>query len=229
MADLWQNDQELFALIRQELFTAVVGDVLDVAGYTHQFLPAQLRPLSDDMLVVGRAMTVLEADCAGDRISAASRVKPFGLMFEALDDLKGNEVYLCTGSSPNYALWGELMSTRAMQLGAAGAVVNGYSRDTRGILRLGFPTFSWGRFAQDQRVRGRVIDYRCPIEFPNGTHVEPGDIVFGDLDGVAIIPRKREVEIVQAALDKVRGENLVRKSIEGGMSAQSAFEKYGIM
>ena len=62
--------------------------------------------------------------------------RSFGLMLEALDDLKEDEVYVCSGSSPIYALWGELMSARAIQCKAAGAVVNGYSRDTKGILAL---------------------------------------------------------------------------------------------
>jgi regulator of RNase E activity RraA len=84
-------------------------------------------------------------------------------MLEALDDLKPNEVYICTGGSPRYALWGELMSIRAMHCGAAGAVLDGYSRDTRGILKLGFPTFSHGSYAQDQNPRGKVVDYRVPI------------------------------------------------------------------
>src|SRR5690349_2900756 len=160
----WQSDHELFSLVKSELFTAVVGDVLDAAGYTNQFLPPQLRPLQDDMIVVGRAMPVLEADCLGDTVAHVGSKQPFGLMFRALDDLKPGEVYVCTGASPTYALWGELMSTRAIHLGAAGAVLDGYSRDTRGILRLKFPTFSWGSYAQDQRVRGRVIDFRCPIQ-----------------------------------------------------------------
>jgi regulator of RNase E activity RraA len=149
-------------------------------------------------------MPVLEADCfaenVADSANPALMKKSFGLMLEALDDLKPNEVYVCTGSSPTYALWGELMSTRAMKLGAAGAVVDGYSRDTRGILALNFPTFSYGRYAQDQGPRGKVIDYRCPIEI-NGARIEPGDILFGDLDGVCVIPRKAERDVFIAALE----------------------------
>ncbi len=105
---------------------------------------------------------------------------------EALDDLKRNEVYVCTGSSPRYALWGELMSTRAMKLGAAGTVLNGYTRDSHGINSLGYPTFSIGRYAQDQGPRGKVIDFRIDIEM-EGVWIHPGDIVFGDIDGVCII------------------------------------------
>lgn len=225
----FQDDSQLFKLMKAELFTAVVGDVLDAAGFPHQFLPPQIRALDPAMAVAGRAMPVLEADCHGEAVAATGERKPFGLMFEALDALRENEVYICTGSSPTYALWGELMSTRALKLGAAGAVLDGYSRDTKGILRLGFPTFSYGSYAQDQRLRGRVIDYRCAIQFDNGVVVNPGDIVFGDIDGVVIVPQAQEQAIIQAALDKVRGENRVRTAIEAGMSTVEAFRTFGIM
>jgi regulator of RNase E activity RraA len=221
----WGSDEELFDTLRRELFTAVVGDVMDTMGLLRQFLPPQIKPLRNDMVVTGRAMTVLEADVPSgtDFVS-----EPFGLMFRALDDLKAGEVYVCAGGSPRYALWGELMSTRAIRLGAAGAVVNGYHRDTSGILRLGFPTFSYGGYAQDQAPRGKVTDFRVPLEV-GGVKVTPGDIVFGDLDGVCVIPRAAEEEVFRRALEKVQKENLVGQAIEEGMSAQEAFEKFGVM
>jgi regulator of RNase E activity RraA len=231
MTSLWKSDEELFAFACQELFTAVVGDVMDKLGLQHQFLPPQIRPLSQEMSVIGRAMPVLEADAfAEQEEGAANEVmrKPFGLMFQALDDLKPNEVYVCTGASPRYALWGELMSTRAMRLKAAGAVLNGYSRDTRGVLQLKFPTFSYGSYAQDQAPRGKVIDYRVSIEI-EGVRINPGDIVFGDLDGVCIVPGQAVEDTFTRALEKVRSEQLVRRLLEEGMSASQAFARYGIM
>ena len=228
---MWNNDKELFSLIKQELFTAVIGDIMDKHGYFHQFLPPEVQPLRDDMFLVGRAMTVLEAD-AFEELSPTGNnpimSKPFGLMLEALDDLKEDEVYICTGSSPTYALWGELMSTRAQILGSAGAVVNGYSRDTKGILELNFPTFSYGRYAQDQAPRGKVIDFRCKIEM-NGVTINDGDIVVGDIDGVCITPKEIEKEIIEGALEKARGEKTVANAIKGGMSVQDSWNKYGIM
>lgn len=227
----WNTDEELFALVKRELFTAVVGDVLDKLGLLHQFLPPRLQPLRDDMVAIGRAMPVLEADVFGEAETDTNNPamsKPFGLMLEALDDLKFNEIYICTGGSPRYALWGELMSTRATKLGAAGAVVDGYSRDTPGILQLGFPTFSSGRYAQDQGPRGKVLDFRLPIEI-EGVRIRPGDIVFGDLDGVLVVPREVETEAFNKAIEKARGEQLVRKAIEDGMSACEAFATFGIM
>lgn len=227
----WSNfdDTEKFKLIRERLFTAVVGDVLDASGHVLQFLPPGIKPLDDAMVVVGRAMPVLEADCFEQDIIHTGKRQPFGVMFEALDDLQPNEVYVCTGSSHNYALWGELMSLCATKSGAAGAVVDGYSRDTNGILKLGFPTFSRGTYAQDQGVRGRVIDFRCALRFSNGVSVSPGDLLFGDRDGVVVIPNTIEDDILKLAYDKVIGENKVRAAIEQGMSSREAFDTFGIM
>ena len=218
----WENDEQLFALVRAELFAAVVGDVMDKLGLLHQFLPPQIRPISPDMVVIGRAMPVLEADCFGEP------EKPFGVMLEALDDLKPDEIYLCTGGSPRYALWGEIMSTRAMRLNAAGVVMNGYARDTHGIIEMGFPTFCIGSYAQDQGPRGQVVDFRCEIEI-EGVKVRPGDAVIGDVDGVCIVPREAEEEIFVKALEKSRGEKTVHAAIADGMSAVEAFKKFGIM
>jgi len=227
----WDSDEELFRLMRERLFTAAVGDVLDTMGYLHQFLPPNIAPLRDDMVIAGRAMPVVEADffASADRDGRTELSRmPFGLMLRALDDLKANEVYVASGGSPRYALWGELMSTRAMQLRAVGAVLNGYSRDTRGILDLGFPVFSHGRYAQDQGYRGKVVDFRVAIEI-EGVKIAPGDIVFGDLDGVLIVPNDAAEEAIRRALEKVSQENAVRTAIVDGMSTVEAFEKFGVM
>ena len=227
----WKNDHELFELLKNQLFSAVIGDVMDNLGFLHQFLPPQIQPLHKQMIVVGRAMPVLEADTlddSPDAIDSALVNKPFGLMLEALDDLKTDEVYICTGSSPSYALWGELMSTRAIKLGAAGAVLDGYIRDTSGILDLGFPTFSYGSYAQDQGPRGKVIDFRCTLQLGK-VFINPGDIIYGDRDGVCIIPAESEKEVINGAIEKATGEKWVQKAIESGMSACDAFAKFGIM
>lgn len=226
----WKNDDELFTLMRKELYAAVIGDILDKMNYLHQFLPQRIHGVDRDSVMAGRAMPVLEADAFEELSDGQNPImkKSFGLMLEALDDLKKNEVYICTGSSPSYALVGELMCTRMQILGAAGAVANGFHRDTKGIEDLKFPCFSYGRYAQDQGPRGKVIDYRVPIEI-EGVRVNPGDIVFGDIDGVLVIPKEIEVEVIQKAYEKATGEKMVAEGIRGGMGAKESYEKYGIM
>lgn len=81
-----KNDKELFAIIKKELFTALVGDIMDVMGFTQQFLPPQIRPLKLEMVLVDRALTVLESDCCWTRIASNNNEeKAFGLILEALD------------------------------------------------------------------------------------------------------------------------------------------------
>jgi regulator of RNase E activity RraA len=225
------DDETLFRLLKTELFTAVVGDVLDVMGYRHQFLPAGIMPLQASSKLAGRAMPVLEADIfdAGSEDSKGPLArKPFGLMFEALDDLAPNEIYVATGSSLRFALWGGLMSTRAVHLRAAGAILDGYIRDSTEIEKLGFPVFSRGLYAQDQGARGKVIDFRCPVEI-EGIRIQPGDLLFGDREGVLVIPREAEQEAIARASEKVSAENLVANAIRGGMGATEAFARFGVM
>jgi 4-hydroxy-4-methyl-2-oxoglutarate aldolase len=218
----------LFASLRDTLFTAVVGDVLDKMGRRRQFLPQAISPLKPDMKIVGRAMPVLEADIFDDDAHSPGRSKPFGLMLEALDDLRAGEVYVATGGSLRYAFWGELMSTRARCLGAAGAVLDGFVRDAGGIEALGFPTFSRGLYAQDQGPRGKVIDFRVAIEI-GGVRIRPGDLIFGDREGVLVIPAEIEAEAVEAALAKASTENKVATAIRAGMGAREAFDTFGVL
>lgn len=218
----WKNDAELFELIRAELYTPVVGDALDASGRYHQFLPAAVQPIRETMKVVGRAMPVLMIDVHGPQ------KKPFGLLTEALDDLREGEVYLASGGGMRCAYWGELLTATSRVRGAVGAVVDGYHRDTPQVLAQNWPVFSRGRFAQDSAVRTQVANFRCPIEI-DGTWIEPGDLVFGDMDGVVIVPRALEAEIITQALKKARGEKVVRRAIEEGMSATAAFKKFGIL
>ncbi len=149
-------------------------------------------------------------------------------MFEALDDLKEGEIYIATGADLDFALWGGLMATRAQHLKAAGAILNGFIRDTGEIRDLGFAAFSRGSFAQDQGVRGKVLDYRVPIRIGR-TVINPGDLIFADDEGVLIIPRDVEEKVIAEALEKVATESQVADAIRGGMSTVEAFEKFGVM
>ena len=218
----WHNDQELFALMKRELYTPVVGDILDSLGYYHQFLPQAIQPSREEMKLAGYAMPVLMIDVYGPQ------KKPFGLLTEALDQLQPGEIYLASGGEMRCAYWGELLTATARMRGAVGAVLNGYHRDTPQMLAQNFPVFSRGRFAQDSSVRTQVVDYRCRIEV-GGATVMPGDLIFGDMDGVLVIPRALIPEVIGKSLEKARGEKVVRKAIENGMSATEAFRTFGIL
>ena len=231
----WKTDAEMFTLMKEKLYTPVVGDILDQMGYNHQFLPASIRPLASQvpaalitavkgenwMKLAGFACTVLENDVY------SMPKKPFGYMTEALDQLKPNEIYIATGAHHS-ALWGELLTASAKARGAAGAVLDGYTRDTAMVLEQDFPVFCSGTWAQDSSIRTYVFDYRCDIEIGQVT-IRDGDIVFGDVDGVLIIPREIAEEVIKKALVKASTEKTMRRAIENGMPVTDAFKKFGVL
>lgn len=218
----WQNDAQMLSLIREKLYTPVVGDILDELGYVHQFLPPEIRPLREEMKLAGRAMPVLMIDVFGPQ------KKPFGLLTEALDQLEEHEIYIAAGGTGRCAYWGELLTAASRTRGAAGAVLDGYHRDTPQVLAQNWPVFSRGAWAQDSSVRTQVVDFRCNIEIGQVT-IHSGDLIFGDLDGVLVIPREVENEVLEKALEKASGEKKVRAAIEAGMSATEAFRVFGIL
>ncbi|MFV0426913.1 MAG: RraA family protein [Beutenbergiaceae bacterium] len=219
---LASTDAELFELINDRLYTAVIGDVLDQLGRPTQFLPPQIRPLVDSMRVAGRAMPVLIADVHG------VQQHPFGRLTQALDQLEPGEVWLASAARNLAAMWGEILTTTAQTRGGVGAVVDGYHRDTAKVLDQGFPVFSHGNYAQDSAIRTIVHDFRTPITM-GGVRIHPGDLVVGDIDGVVVVPGELEDEVLERALTKSSTENLVRAAIEGGMSSTEAFATYGVL
>lgn len=204
------------------LNTAVIGDALDAAGRYHQFLPAAVRPLALHMRLVGRAMPVLISDVFG------TQRKPFGLLTEALDELQEGEVYIARSGRVQCAAWGEILTAAAKSRGAAGAVIDGYHRDTHRVLGQDWPVFSRGSYGQDAAVRAAVTDYRTPIEI-SGVEVAPGDLVVGDADGVVVVPQDVEQEIFERARQKLATEAEVRVLVREGTSTTTVFDRFGVL
>lgn len=218
----WMSDREMFEIVRTELYTPVIGDILDTLDCYHQFLPQPIQPIRVSDKLVGRAMPALMIDVYGPQ------KEPFGKLTQALDQLQEDEVYVAAGGEMRCAYWGEILTATARTRGAAGAIINGFHRDTPQVAEQDLPVFSRGRYAQDSSVRTQVVDYRCPVEI-GGVWIQPGDLIFGDLDGVVVIPKKYENEVIEQALNKARSEKMVRRDIENGMSSTEAFLKYGIL
>lgn len=215
------TDSAIDLVVRENLYTAVLGDILDKMGYVNQFLPADVHSIATGMKLVGRAMPV--------QLAASTRVREqgFASLTAALDQLEEGEVYLASGGNPQCAVWGELMTATARHRGAVGAVVNAFHRDTDRVLEQRWPVFSRGAYAQDAAVRSVVTAYRVRIDV-DGVDVSPGDLVVGDRDGVLIVPQIVEVEVSELALEKMHAEGRMRAVIESGTSATDAFRSFGM-
>jgi len=219
----FDDDLELFQLMRDRLYAAVLCDALDQAGYREQAMRADIRPVYKNAVVAGRALTVESVDIHEPRDHAYEKE------IAAVDSLKAGDVLVAsTGQSTRTCLWGELLSTAATLRQANGAVIDGYTRDVRRIEEMRFPVFSTGMYPVDSAGRSIVTDYNCPIEC-GGVSVHPGDIVFGDLDGIVVIPQSATREVIEKAMAKVEGENLTREELEQGSTLRQVYDKYGVL
>lgn len=202
------------------LYTCVVADELDKAGRRHQVMEPNIRPLFPEARVVGYAFTVHAVPVY--EVPA----DPYKKEFEAVDQLQPGDA-LCV-SHVEGSFWGELLTTAAQYRGCRGVVVDGYTRDTRAIMDMGFPAFVRGIHMPDSLGRLDVVAYGTPV-ICGGVEVHPGDLIFGDYDGVVVIPAELGPQIVAAAEQKVQGENLVRDHLRQGMSVTEAWRRFGIM
>ena len=213
------------AVLRQRLFTSVLSDCLDAAGYRDQAMQARIRPLDEALVLCGRARTALYMDV----YDAPEGENPYELEIQLVDDLKADEVpvFAC-GASGRIAPWGELLSTAARARAAAGVVMDGLTRDVRAIRDMQFPVFAGGIGPLDSKGRGKVMAIDLPVVVA-GARVCPGDLVFGDADGLVIVPRAIEEQVVAAALAKVAGENATREALARGEKLADVFKRHGIL
>ena len=219
----WDNDTELFDMMEEHLYAAVISDALDAAGFRQQAMRHTIRPLLPETVVVGRAMPVLCLDVY------EIPDEPYQQEIAAVDSLTQDDVLVCsTDGSTRICFWGELLSTAARARGARGAVIEGFIRDVRKIMQMQFPIFTTGITPVDSNGRGEVVAYNVPIEC-GGVTVNPGDIVFGDADGVVVIPQTVETQVIEAALEKVSGENRTRDALQEGATLREVYDMFGIL
>ncbi|WP_221564570.1 RraA family protein [Alkalihalobacillus sp. TS-13] len=213
----------VFQLMKEKLYAAVICDTLDDLDFRNQAMREDIRPLENDTVLVGKAKTVLAADVYHEYQN------PYEQEINAIDSIKEDEVVVAgTNHSVRNGLWGELLSTASKMRGARGAVIDGLIRDTKKILELGFPVYCTGFKPVDSKGRGVVIDYDCPVEV-GGVLVHPNDVIFGDRDGVVVIPKAVFQETVERALDKVNSENQTRNELLEGKLLKDVYDKYGVL
>ena len=217
------DEDRLLATMRDRLYVAVVSDALDAIGLHEQAMAARLRPLAPTMRFVGRAHTVLTADVY------ERPANPYRLEIEAVDALQPGDVMVAaTNRSTRTCFWGELLSTAAIARGATGCAIDGYARDALKIVEMGFPVFCTGFRPVDSSYRSTVVAYDVPVAC-GGVLVRPGDIVFGDFDGLVVIPRERLAATVEAGLAKVEGENHARDMLRQGAKLRDVYDTYGVL
>lgn len=216
-------EREKLEWVCENLYVAAICDILDELGYRNQAMHQRLRPLDADRCkFIGRARTVqwmnMEYVVEGD---------PYGKEIDFMDSLESGDVVVhSTDYAGTNAPWGELMSTAARLRGAAGCVCDSQIRDCLRIKGLGFPVFYAGIRPLDSKGRGRVMDYDVPVRCGEVV-VRPGYVVFADFDGVVVIPRAVEDEVIARARQKAHMEKLTRDGLMAGRTLRSVYDEYG--
>lgn len=214
------------AAMRESFFSALLSDVLDDLGHVNQALPHTIRPLDETSVMVGRARTALYLEVYE---RPAPGENPYELEIQLVDSLKRDEipVFAC-GASGRIAPWGGLLSTAANYRGSAGALMDGYVRDIREIRALNYPVFHAGIAPVDSKGRGKIVALDVGIHCA-GVKVSSGDLIFGDIDGVVVIPRAVEAEAVRRAAERLKGERNTKAELEAGETLANVFAKFGIL
>ena len=208
------------------LSAAVLSDVMDSLGLGQRAMKPFVRPLDDSKVLVGRARTGLYMP----NYSLHEGENPYEVEIALVDDLHPGDVVVlaCNGPTERIAPWGELLSTASVARGAAGCVTDGLVRDVRQIRAMGFPVFHGGIGPLDTKGRARMVERDRRVEC-GGVSIESGDIVFGDVDGVVVIPRVHEQAVLAKALEKVTGENNTRDALRQGEPLAAVFKRFGIL
>jgi regulator of RNase E activity RraA len=218
-------DEQLIAEARAKLYTGVISDVLDGLGNMHHALAPRIRPLDDGLVLFGRARTALYMPVY--HVEPGSN--PYELEIALVDSLGRDDVaVLACPREERIGPWGELLTTAARARGAAGALTDGLVRDVRLIREMRFPVFSGGIGPLDSKGRGVVMAIDVPVEC-GGVPIRPGDWVFGDVDGVVIIPAELAERAIQLSLEKVVAENTVREELAAGEKLAVVFARHGIL
>lgn len=219
LMDIWKT----YAPQKDTLFSGVLADVLDRLGHRTSALPAAIRPLKPEWKILGRAATLSAVTVAADP------VKPYAIELACVDSLKPGDVLVATTNGDrSSALWGELLSTACRAHGAVGAIIDGLTRDAAKIMSMDFPVFASGFSPLDSRGRLDGISHGQPIRIGECV-VNPGDWIFGDIDGIVVIPAKLADRAFPLAVEKITGENKVRAELAKGRSAAEVFEEFGIL
>ena len=218
-------DQTLIAEARTRLSSAVISDALDVLGDMHHALSPNIRPLDDNLVLFGRARTALYTPV----YHVEQGINPYELEIALVDSLERDDVaVMACPLGERIGPWGELLTTAAQARGAAGCVTDGLVRDVRLIRKKGFPVFSGGIGPLDSKGRGIVAAIDVPVEC-TGVPIRPRDWIFGDADGVAVIPAELVERTIELSLKKVLAENTVREELAAGEKLAVVFARHGIL
>lgn len=196
------------------LDTATLSDALDRLGIAGQCY--QIRPCNATFRMAGRAFTVLYGPAG----------RPPGTVGDYIDDVApGSVIVLDNGGREDVTVWGDILTEIAQRRGLAGTVIDGTNRDVSLCIGLNYPVYSRHTWMRTGKDRVQVEGINVPVSIGN-TRVAPGDILKGDADGVVVLPREHEAEILAAAEQIHAAEERIRVAVRDGTRLDEARKQF---
>jgi len=206
--------------LKKTLNTAILSDVMDDMGYQYQMLPIEIKPNYPEAKFFGRARTMSLRPILNGNYHEIYK----GILF--LENMKPGEVLMIGNAFFNYAFFGELMSTVAKKKGVDGVVIDGCTRDHMITVKMKYPVFAKNHYARDIKNRGIVNTLDLEIRIGE-VSIKPGDYVFGDADGIIVIPRRIENDVINKALQIADLEEKIKQKVTKGVSVQQIMNELG--
>jgi regulator of RNase E activity RraA len=204
----------------EKLYTGAINDVMREMCLLDQNLPSDIMPLRDEMTVCGEAFTVKSAPNVMIQGEMTFRA-------QMLDEMKPEGVVVWdTSQDTEGSLWGGVMTATAIAKKLRGAVIAGGIRDTKQILEQDFPVFYKYRTSNGSLGRCLITHYQVPVKVGKVT-VRPGDIIFGDIDGVLCVPREIAYKVLLRAEQIEKNEDEIFDWVRSGDSIQEIVDKGG--
>ena len=207
--------------VKNSLYSGILCDVLDGLGYRNQALSNAIYGLTEDTIIFGPAFTSI-----GTQVYSMPE-NPLIAQTRVVDQLGEGEIYvLVTRGEYNCAVFGELFATAVNQRGGAGVLLDAYARDIKALKEMNFPLFYRGKNPKTSKGRCEINECQIPITI-DGVTINPGDYIFGDTDGVVVIPKERIDEVLDRAFALIADENLVRTHLLQGDSLEKVYTEIG--
>ena len=212
----------------ETLYTAVVYDVLMMEHGVYGVLPTNLKPLVDGMKVCGTAFTVKGMpDCTTAEEKSGEKGRPHERRAKMMEEMPKNSVVMWDSSHDfDNAQFGEMMTAACIMRGSLGAVVDGGIRDTDRIAETDYKIWYRYRTPASMYLRHEIVDWQIPVRIGD-VKIFPGDVVFGDMDGIIVVPRNLAFEVLLSAEEKNKTERGWREAIASGIDPSEYVRKGG--
>jgi CMP-N-acetylneuraminic acid synthetase/regulator of RNase E activity RraA len=215
-----EEENKKIRLLSKVLTSAILSDSLDSISDANHFIKHRLKSNLGNIKLFGRAKTIKLK-----KIDPEDNYKDIYEAHEIYNHISQNDI-LVVDNPTDYSFFGELNASMAIRAGASGSVIFGPTRDTEATKAIGFPVFFKEACSQDIRSRGTLESFNKPVDI-FGVTINPGQLIFIDDEGLIVLPKDLEKEVIRLSLNNLSNEDSIVEGIISGLENSDLIKKFG--